>query len=164
MAADEILGGLATGDIVSAGVLGSALTVPGSGAPRAMGLVIIPEDIGASGQRTPVVLTAEGSIGSLALTLGVTAASEVEIEGGRPASRQNLVDHIIETVVSGYVFAADEAGEAVLDVVRGETGQRHRVPDARQQFLELIELAGHMPTDGPRCELDGNLLPCEIHG
>jgi hypothetical protein len=164
MAADEALGSLATGDIVSAGGGRSALTIPGPGAPRAMGLVIIPEDIGAPGQRTPVVLTSDGSIGSLALTLGVSDASDVEITGGRPASRQDLVDHIINTVVSGHVVAADEAGEAVLDEVCSKTGRQSRSTDPRRQFLELIELAGHMPTDGPRCEFDGNLLPCEIHG
>jgi hypothetical protein len=52
----------------------------------------------------------------------------------------------------------------VLEVICGQTGRRPRTSDPRQQFVKLIGLAGHQPIDGPRCELDGNLKPCPIHG
>jgi hypothetical protein len=177
MAADETWHNLATGDIVAArttiwrsrsresGSGTSAGQAAGSAEPPTIGLVIVPADIGAAGPRRPVVLTSEGSIGSLAVVLGVSVASDVEIIQGQPASRQDLADGIVDAIASLPVASVDEEGEAVLDVIRQLTGPRPRSADPSRQFSELLQLAGHNVqfSAGPRCALDGNPLPCPFH-
>jgi hypothetical protein len=181
MAVGEGWADLASGDIISAKfetdeseIAGVKVQFRGRIGWKAVGLVLLPEDIGVRLPDTPVLVTSDGQIGEVTALTHFPGLLEVESVRGTTAPRADLIRGIAEVIASGRVVAVDEAGKAVQAAARRLAASDMRPSIYRRapllslpllpQFSRLIRLAGGSDATAlQRCPVDGRPLPCPDH-
>jgi hypothetical protein len=163
MEPNEMRQELVTGDVVFARTATGPLD---SGEWSEVGVVILPEDVGATRVRRPVVFTADGTLGELWPTVRARATEELTVVASQVRDPHELLRRVHEAVVSVRATAVDPAGAAVLEEFRRDHPDLPGAVEPWLGFRRLIEAAGPGRPSEEVCRRHcwcGNDLPCVDH-